>query len=53
MINGYVGTPGTGKSYEAIRKILQDLQKKDPIFSNTPTKLIDQQPPKNPIKNQE
>ena len=34
MIIGFVGTPGSGKSYEAVKKILDNLKKGRKIYTN-------------------
>jgi len=53
MIRNIVGTPGTGKTYDALKKLLQEIAEDSHSASNAPTKFIAQQPPKNQSKNQE
>ena len=34
MIVGFVGTPGSGKSYDAVKKILFNLKKGRHVYTN-------------------
>ncbi len=34
MIIGYAGTPGSGKTYEAVRNIIENLKKGRPVYTN-------------------
>ena len=52
MITGFSGTPGKGKSSEAVLKLVEKIMKDSP-FTTPSTKDIDHQPPQNPSKNQE